>query len=390
MRKQSLEYILTQYDMIDAFNIHLLQPGSHPPQLLEDINGDPIKVNLLSHHSSLTEDQVRQYILFLKRYGKTYDVQNLDWSQELFNNSCNTDLRDKINEKILGVHSFEVGGPLLFYHAMTLITSQTADAVRALTLRVTNLKLTDIKGENVGTAISQMRGALVRLKALDKVPNDIVEKILDTMQTSSVDKFNRFFEAISFQLRLQPEKYKAEDILHLAETTHREFVASGEWAGRHNSGSTFTASTMQTTNNENKRRWRRKGPDEGESERMVKNGSTYFWCGKCRLWNATHRTSEHIKGGPPTSGDAKVNSANSLDSETLPQEAHKSTTFYSPFSLQSLSPSENTTSYAEGTSMALLTQQNQELTRFKKDIARLERQLETYSKQNNSENYKDE
>ena len=122
-----------------------------------------------------------------------------------------------MNEKVLGVHPFEIAGPLLFYHAMSLITTQTADAVRALTLRVTNLKLGDIQGENVGTtAISQMRGALLRLKALVKVPNDIVDKIIDTMQTSSVEKFNRFFENISFQLRLTPTAYNAEDILHLA------------------------------------------------------------------------------------------------------------------------------------------------------------------------------
>ena len=164
MRIQSFEYILTQYDMLDAFKIHLFKPNIDPPTLLTDSNGMPVTINLLSHHSSLTEHQVRQYILFLKRYGKDYDVQNLDWSQELFNNSCDTDLRDKVNENVLGVHPFEVAGPLLFFHAMSLITTQTAEAVRALTLRVTSLKLGDIQGENVGTAISQMRGALLRLR----------------------------------------------------------------------------------------------------------------------------------------------------------------------------------------------------------------------------------
>ena len=61
MRILSLEYILTQYDMIDAFNIHLFQLRSHPLQLLEDINGGRMKVKLLPHHSSLTEDQVQHF-----------------------------------------------------------------------------------------------------------------------------------------------------------------------------------------------------------------------------------------------------------------------------------------------------------------------------------------
>ena len=86
-----------------------------------------------------------------------------------------------------------------------------------------------------------MRGTLLRLKALDKKPNDIVDKILNTMQTLSVEKFNRFSENISFKLRLTLNAYNAEDILHLAEKSHREFVASGEWTGIHNTRTTFTA-----------------------------------------------------------------------------------------------------------------------------------------------------
>ena len=58
MRIQSFEYILTQYDMIDAFRIHLFQPNVEPPMLLEDSTGAPIFINLLTHHSSLTEEQV--------------------------------------------------------------------------------------------------------------------------------------------------------------------------------------------------------------------------------------------------------------------------------------------------------------------------------------------
>ena len=383
MRIQSFEYILTQYDMIDAFKIHLFKPDVDPPTPLDDGQGNPIFINLLTHHSSLTENQVRQYILFLKRYGQGYDVQNLDWTQELFNNSCSADLRDKVNEKVLGVHPFEIAGPLLFFHAMSLITTQTADAVRALTLRVTNLKLGDIQGENVGTAISQMRGALLRLKALDKVPNDIVDKILDTMQTSSVEKFNRFFENISFQLRLTPNAYNAEDILHLAEKTHREFVASGEWTGIHNTGTTFTAGIQpvpQTGDGtQSRRRWRRQGPKDGEKEVMQRGGKTYYWCGRCRLWNTTHRTSEHIKGGPKSGEQPSVQNPTSVQNTAhltqtgpspavdIPPTNEDPQVFYSPLPVSSF-PSETHNAYQSGTSMAFLTRQNRELQQCKQDI----------------------
>ena len=386
MRIQSFEYILTQYDMIDAFKIHLIQPDTEPPVLLNDSSGNHVVINLLTHHSSLTESQVRKYILFLKRYGQTYDVQNLDWTQELFNNSCNADLRDKVNEKVLGVHPFEIAGPLLFYHGMSLITTQTADAVRALTLRVTNLKLGDIQGENVGTAISQMRGALLRLKALDKVPNDIVDKILDTMQTSSVEKFNRFFENISFQLRLAPNLYTAEDILHLAEKTHREFVASGEWTGINNTGTTFTAGMQATStpSTQAKRRWRRQGPKEGEKEVLQRGDKTYYWCGKCRLWNTTHRTLEHIRGGPrPPQDTNQQQPVAHLNSNTpllpSPTTEDQPVAFYSPLPVDSFPSTTLETPFQQGTSMAFLAHQQEEISRCKQEIARLSNQLSLYS-----------
>ena len=385
MRIQSFEYILTQYDMVDAFKVHLFQPNVQPPKILEDSMGNPIFINLLTHHSSLTEGQVRQYILFLKRNGQSYDVQNLDWTQELFNNSCNADLRDKVNEKVLGVHPFEIAGPLLFYHAMSLITTQTADAVRALTLRVTSLKLGDIQGENVGTAISQMRGALLRLKALDKEPNDIVDKILNTMQTSSVEKFNRFFENISFQLRLSPNLYSAEDILHLAEKTHREFVASGEWTGIHNSGTTFTAGMERNSNTDtqiqNRRRWRRQGPREGETETMVRGGKTYFWCGRCRLWNTTHKTAEHIRGGPrqnPTSLSAANVTVSDSNIQSPEQSEHNDqpTAFYSSLPVNSFPSDTMLTPFQQGTSLALYGSQRNEILQCQRDIQRLAQRLQ--------------
>ena len=391
MRIQSFEYILTQYDMIDAFKIHLFEPNIQPPMLLEDSTGNPISINLLTHHSSLTEGQVRQYILFLKRYGKSYDVQNLDWTQELFNNSCNADLRDKVNEKVLGVHSFEIAGPLLFYHAMSLITTQTADAVRTLTLRVTSLKLGDIQGENVGTAISQMRGALLRLRALDKEPNDIVDKILNTMQTSSVEKFNRFFENISFQLRLTPNAYDADDILHLAEKTHREFVASGEWTGIHNTGTTFTAGMQPGASvldnvSQVRRRWRRQGPKEGESETLVRGGKTYFWCGRCRLWNTTHKTVEHIRGGPKTTPEA-ANAANvATTTEKFPEQNvtnEQPAAFYSSLPINSFPADTMMTPFKEGTSLALYTNQRKDILQCQRDINQLALRLQQLNSQHN-------
>ena len=79
-------------------------------------------------------------------------------------------------------------------------------------------------------------------------------------------------------------------------------MASGEWTGLNNTGTSFTAGMEPLRNRGEppRRRWRRQGPKEGEKETLQRNEKTYYWCGKCRLWNTTHRTAEHIRGGPKT------------------------------------------------------------------------------------------
>ena len=73
---------------------------------------------------------------------------------------------------------------------MEEITSSTIDAVRAMEHRVISLKLTDFQGENVSTVISQLRSAISRSTFLGKLPHDIVPKLLDVFQSSSVPAFN--------------------------------------------------------------------------------------------------------------------------------------------------------------------------------------------------------
>ena len=250
------------------------------------------------------------------------------------------------------------------------------------------MKLGDIQGENVGTAISQMRGALLCLKALDKEHNDIVDNILNTMLTSSVEKFNRFFENISFQMRLTPNAYDAEAILHLAEKTHREFVASGEWTGIHNTGTTFTAG-MQVTSSPisaapTRRRWRRQGPKEGEAETLRRGNKTYFWCGKCRLWNTTHKTAEHIRGGPkqdnlPT--PSPLNTAHVASDphmqtpDPMVSEDDRPTAFYSSLPVGSFPSDTIANPFIEGFAMAAYTAQRQERLQCQRDINRLTHQM---------------
>jgi hypothetical protein len=57
-------------------------------------------------------------------------------------------------------------------------------------------------------------------------------------------------------------------------------------------------------------------PKEGEPEEKQVKGTSLFWCGKCKHWNKSHRTSEHKSkadmtqprnGGPSQETDATAN-----------------------------------------------------------------------------------
>ena len=97
------------------------------------------------------------------QFGQDFDRQNLHWSSELLENSCEQDL------------------------------SSTTDAVRAIKHRVTTLCISSFEGKNVSTVVSQFRSAISRLTFLNKFPHHTVPKLLEVFQSSSVPLFNDVF-----------------------------------------------------------------------------------------------------------------------------------------------------------------------------------------------------
>ena len=298
MRIVEFEKLLFKFDMKDVFS--LLKTSSSPP------------VNLLSLFAGVTEGDVRSSNEFYNKYGQDYDLQNLHWSAELLENSCDQDLLDKISERLISVPHLQRGGPLSFFFAMEEITSSTTDAVRTMERRVTSLKLTDFQGENVSTVVSQLRSAISRLTFLGKLPHDIVPKLLDVFQSSSVPAFNDVFKFVALQNKIgQATTLTHAKILVLASTTFRELVEKNEWSGNKKSSSlvcfkcgkdghiikdcpdSASASASTTTKS-----WTRVKPTNGNSS-LTKHDKTWYRCDKCGSWNLTHTTDKHVK--KPTS-----------------------------------------------------------------------------------------
>jgi Zinc knuckle len=76
-------------------------------------------------------------------------------------------------ESLTQIPQVEQGGPLFYFIMINLISLSTAEAIRTLINCITTLKIRDIQGEDVSTAISRIRGALRLSTNINAVPPDI-------------------------------------------------------------------------------------------------------------------------------------------------------------------------------------------------------------------------
>ena len=112
---------------------------------------------------------------------------------------------------------------VLLFFVMDKTTSSTTSTVRVMERRVTSLKLADFQGENVFTAISQIRSVISHLSFLDNLPHDIVPKLLDVFQSSSITTFNDVSKFITLPTKIGKTKSPIQaEIIVLASTTCRE------------------------------------------------------------------------------------------------------------------------------------------------------------------------
>jgi hypothetical protein len=190
---------------------------------------------------------------FKRYHGQDYDLQDLQWSQELLENSCDEDLRNKIGEKLREIPSDEHGGALYYYLMIELIQVDTDNAVRSLTTKLANMNIAEMQGENVMRACSLIRGVYDRLKLVGKVPHDTIDKLMRVFQTTSVEKFNQLFLTLSYNKDIGLVDMKlltVGKLVKLAETKYQDLLVAGEWTRCSGpSGSTFitTSPSFVTT-----------------------------------------------------------------------------------------------------------------------------------------------
>ena len=164
------------------------------------------------------------------QFGQNFDVQDLAWTQELLENSCDETLRDKVMETLLLYPKVQQGGPLFYRIMIGLITTTTAEATRTMVTRITSMKIRDIQGEDVSKAVSTIRGALQHLETANAVPNDIRHILMDIFEKTSVPEFNSIFLVLKSQVKIDTMmNITVERILTLAEDNYHDMKERGIW-----------------------------------------------------------------------------------------------------------------------------------------------------------------
>ena len=359
---------LERYDMVDVFKLVLPlnifdQTHIMGADLQTDDNGQFLTLDLLEHYATIKEEQVKISNFYFRLYGQSYDLENLDWSKELLECSCEQSLRDKAEERIADSPEFG-GGPLYFWHIMNLILSSSEQAATTLTERINSLKIYSIPGEDVLKAVSLLRSAIVRLKHIGKLPLDIRKKILDVLQTTSIKEFNEIFRIMKITTAFTSAPLSVETILQIAESTFVEMQEASKWVGNSSDASMFNAiichrcggvghvfnscpeankathRNQNVNNSSNGKRGgksnakRRKGrfptgpewttpPTDGIKTKTI-NGIIHHWCHHCQRWSSTHGTKSHT--GPKRDSSGKLINVANTNTESTSESAPSVTT----------------------------------------------------------------
>jgi hypothetical protein len=231
-----------QFDMHDVCTILLLDSTDNKTVVHEK--------DLFRDYQSLRiEDVARSNDWYHKwPIAKTY-AQNLQLTYKFLQNNVADKLWEKCFERYTKFKPTEQGGPLFFLIMLQQLVSNTDEAARALQLRLEKLNISEITGENVDKAVSQIRGAVDRLEQINKTPPDLTRKLLVIFQTTSVLDFNGHFKALE-QKRVREgildgkaTTYDADKLCDLAEQLYHQKLETNEWTGLTTKGkdSIFTA-----------------------------------------------------------------------------------------------------------------------------------------------------
>jgi hypothetical protein len=319
MRVAELKTFVKQNGLISAFDIYDI-----------DSNGMPLLAssrNLLDDYGTLTLDTVKASTRSIQEWASDHKVWAETIVMQLVSNSCDSDLRQRVTERLIDVNDYEVGGATFFKIALECITSMSHTVSMSLSIKITNLTIKKFDGENVIKVISSLRGATQRLTMSGMLPPHLPIILYRIFQSSSCVQFNNFFAALYAREEADVILYgphrrlPAETLFRVAEHQYRTMLEDGTWTVVGKKPSAFNTEGKGEGKGDDSKPlppWKTP-PKESEPHEREFRGRNEFWCTKCG-WNRTHLTPKHQSKGALKTAREKSN-ATVLTTPTVPAAA---------------------------------------------------------------------
>ena len=185
--------------------------------------------DLIKSFKDVEESTIKRSNCYYAKYGALWSVENLSWSSDYILNSCEDSLRDKVREGLVGVSTMECGGPLVLKKMLDIVMNVDDAALRSLTEGLQNLRMKDVPGENVGTVVSYLKGALLLLQNCGAIPTDAMGLLNDVMSSADCKDFTDYMKSIYFASKRTNTVGEYMKYLDEAEGEYRTLYRKGKW-----------------------------------------------------------------------------------------------------------------------------------------------------------------
>ena len=227
---------LYTHDMLNVFTIVLPVDVHSSPTLREG------EYDLFTHYAKFNADIVANSNAWYNQWVQaSYISENMTYSLQFLQNNTSESLWNKCLESYEDYSPAQRGGPLMLFLVLKKIQDNSESAIEALKTRVTKLKIRDIPGENVDTAVSLIKSTYSTLQSASTaernyVPDDFPQTVLRVLQTTSVKEFNEAFSTVESRVRhaadmdgVPPEWPAVHRTLNLATNTYGRLLAEDNW-----------------------------------------------------------------------------------------------------------------------------------------------------------------
>jgi hypothetical protein len=261
--------------------------------------------NLLSTSILPLPSEIEELTLFYSWQGSLYCRENLSWTYDAICNSCDKELQGIIDARMLKYPTHSRFGPLYYYEIVKQMTSVDLKAVRTITRKLTQLKVTNQEGQCIAKVVKLIRATIIWLDMVNMKPPDINYIVYDIMKTCTVPNFILFLKTLETTASLNKVRLNANDILNKWEEQYCILSIMKRWDAVNHCGSTFLSRIpAQTRQVRNRPRispptWTRTPPTQEEAHERTHEGKLYKWCSTCNRWffgNRAHLTIKHTAG----------------------------------------------------------------------------------------------